>query len=108
MLSATDLNNQKWTIKDLATPELINEYVSCCKYGDNSEPTQATRDYIAKFLIEEVEALKQHNSGKYCCTMEDIGNKAVYLVAAFEAGARWGLEKAYKIINERFNTGNNK
>ena len=93
MLSATKATraNQRWTMKSRATPEVIDEYVSGARFGDNDEYVQAARDLASEYLKRQVRALNESRDEE--CTIADIAGQHVIFVDAFEAGATWALRK---------------
>ena len=93
MLSANKATRakQRWTMKSVATPEVIDEYVSGARFGDNDEYIQAARDSASEYLKRQVRALNDGTGEE--CTVEDIAGQPVIYVDGFEAGVTWALRK---------------
>jgi hypothetical protein len=93
MLSATKTTkaNQRWTLKSRATPEIIDEYVSGARFGDNDEYVQAARDAASEYLKRQVRAVNDGRGQE--CTVSDIDGQHVIYVDGFEAGVTWALRK---------------
>jgi hypothetical protein len=101
MLSATKSTkaNQRWTLKSRATPEVIEEYVSGARFGDNDEYVQAARDAASEYLKRQVRALNAGTGEE--CTVDDIAGQHVTYVDGFEAGATWALRKVRSASNKQ-------